>query len=284
MSTRKQSASIRRLATALLAGSLVLLACSPAVSPSAPPNPTETSAPVATFAPTAGAAPSATAVLATEGSPAFSLDTGGLATGLQTETVAAVAASDAAPYWEVLPEYTRVTLQGYPISSHLLQPQIFIYPAAELGTINEGAGGIVASLQSLLQSPQEIANMPFLPLFNASQVMHAQVQYLDFRSGHGLRYVTEFAQAFLPINNYDLIYTYQGLTADGKYYVAAVLPVNHPSLPAEEKVTGSEPPEFTSDFPAYLANTTAGLNQQATNSFAPDLAQLDAMMSSLEIR
>ncbi|HET7142744.1 MAG TPA: hypothetical protein VFI68_01885 [Anaerolineales bacterium] len=214
----------------------------------------------------------------------MSLDTGSIATGFQTETIAAASDSNEAPYWEVLPQYTRVTLQGYPISSHLMKPQIFIYPVQDLGEVNEGAGQIVASLQTLLQSPQEIPNMPFLPLFNASQVMHAHIQYLDFKSGQGLRYLTEFDQAFVPINNYELIYTYQGLTSDRKYYVAAVLPVNHPSLPADGKVTGNEPPEFTSDFPAYLANVVKTLNPQPANTFTPDLTQLDALMSSMEIK
>ena len=126
--------------------------------------------------------------------------------------------------------------------------------------------------------------MPFLPLFNAQQVIHSNVQYLDFLDGQGLRYLTEFDQAYIPINNYELIYTYQGLTGDGKYYVAAVLPLNHPTLPADESVTGNEPPEFSSDFPAYLANVVETLNPQAANTFTPDLTQLDAMMSSLEIK
>lgn len=80
------------------------------------------------------------------------------------------------------------------------------------------------------------------------------------------------------------IYTYQGLTADGNYYVAAVLQVNHPSLPADNKVIGQEPPEFTSDFPKYVANTASALDQQPANSFTPDLAKLDAMLSSLEVK
>ncbi len=154
----------------------------------------------------------------------------------------------------------------------------------ELGAVNAGAGQIVASLQTLLRSPQEIPDLPFLPLYNAAQVMHTHLQYLDFGTGHGLRYLTEFSQNFMPVNNYDLIYTYQGLTDDGKYYVAAVLPVNHPSLPADEEVTGNEPPEFTGAFGAYVANVVATLNAQAADSFTPDLTRLDAMMGSLEIR
>jgi hypothetical protein len=218
-----------------------------------------------------------------EGSLDISLDTGSIATGFQTETVAAVSAENA-PYWEVLPEYTRLTLESYPISNHLMEPQIFIYPVADLETVNEGAGQIIASLQSLLQSPQEIANMPFLPLSNAAQVIHTHVQYLDFKNGQGVCYLTEYDQGIIPINNHELIYTYQGLTEDGKYYVAAVLPVNHPTLPADENITGNEPLEFTSDFPAYLANVVNSLNSQAANTFTPDLTQLDAMMSSLEIK
>ena len=237
----------------------------------------------------ATAEPAATEAPAPDGSPFLTLDTGylgtgRLASGFQIETVAAVPASDNAPYWEVLPEYTRVTLQDYPIQSHILKPQIFIYPVQELGEANEGAGQIVASLQTLLQQPAEIPNMPFMPLYNASQMMHVHVQYLDFTNGQGLRYLTQFAQGFVPINNTELIYTYQGLTSDGKYYVAAVLPVTHPSLPADEGVTGNEPPEFSSDFPAYVANVAASLNTQAANTFTPDLTELDAMLSSLEIR
>jgi hypothetical protein len=110
----------------------------------------------------------------------------------------------------MLPEYTQITLQGYPISNHLMTPQIFIYPVAELKVVNEGS--------------------------------------------------------------------------DGKYYVAAVLPVNHPSLPADGNVTGNEPSEFTSDFPTYLANVVASLNPQVANTFTPDLTQLDTMMSSLEVK
>jgi hypothetical protein len=272
MFTKTHSKNIFKLLTALLAGALLLTACSPSASAAKLPGPPATSA------------KAVTAAIAKDGSLKLSLMTGSMADGIQSETIAALTASDNAPFWEVLPEHTLVTLQGYPISSHLMKPQIFIYPLAELGMMNEGAGKIVTSLQNLLRAPQEIPNMPFLPLFNAAQVMHAHIQYLEFKSGQGMRYLTEFSQGIMPINNYELIYTYQGITRDGKYYVAAVMPVNHPSLPTDGKVTGKEPPEFTSDFLAYLANVVKTLNTQAAATFTPDLTQLDAMMSSMEIK
>ncbi len=282
MFTNKRFRFVSQLLTGLLAISLLLSACSTAGTTTPQPNPTATSAPVGTSEPTSTTAPAT--VPATDDSPDISLDAGDIATNFQVETVAAVPASENVPYWELLPEYTQVTLQGYPISNHLMQPQIFIYPVPALAEVNEGAGQIVAALQTLLQSPQESPTMPFLPLFNATQVLHTHVQYLEFKSGQGVRYVTEFAQGIVPINNYELIYTYQGVTSDGQYYVAAVLPVAHPSLPADGNVTGNEPPEFTGDFPTYLANVVSALNPQAANTFTPDLTKLDAMMSSLEIK
>ena len=116
---------------ALFVGALLLAACAPAASSVTITSPTE-----------AAEAPAA------DGSLQFSMDAGSLATGTLVETVAAVPASDAPPYWEVLPEYTRVTLQGYPVSSHLMQPQIFIYPVEELIKVNEGTGQIAAALQT----------------------------------------------------------------------------------------------------------------------------------------
>jgi hypothetical protein len=214
----------------------------------------------------------------------LSLDTGDVASSFQSETVAAVSASKNAPYWEILHEYARVTLQGYPIRNHSVLPQIYIYPLDALGKVNEEALKNITLLQSLLQSPQEIATMPFLPLFNARQMMQSHIQYTDFQNGQGLRYLTWFSQGVVPVNNHELIYTYQGLTSDGKYYVSAVLPINHPSLPADGSVTGHEPPEFTSDYAAYMMNVVANLNPQASNTFSPNLTQLDVMMSSLEIK
>ncbi len=292
MSAHTQTRLITHLLTAILAGVFMLSACTPTISTTMLPNPTSTSVPLATIEPTATMPPVATvttipevtAVPTVAALPQLSMDTGSLATVIQTGTVPAVPASSNAAYWEILPEYILATLQGYPVYNSKIQPQLFIYPVQELVQVNEGAAKVVASLQTLLQSPQEIPNMPYLPLRNDQQVMHTQLQYLDFKNGQGLRYLTEFAQGIVPINNSTLLYTYQGLTSDGKYYVAAVLPVNHPSLPADENATDNIPLEFSSDYPGYLANVINNLNTAAADTYTPDLTQLDAMMSSIEIK
>ena len=109
--------------------------------------------------------------------------------------------------------------------------------------------------------------------------MHAQVQFLNFNHGTGVRYLTQFDQGILPINNYELIYTFQGLTSDGKYCIAAVLPVTHPDLPADAAVNS----DLANDFQSYLSQTVTMLNEQPADSFTPDLNALDALIRSLEI-
>jgi hypothetical protein len=305
--TMKHNKIAIRLVRSLLPLALLLGACTaPTQTPTPQPtatqsqhtevaaNPTVDATPIASLEPTPTTEAVPTTVTATTqpvsgGSPQLMLDSGSLSSGLQIETVAAVYASNETPFWEVLPEHTRVTLQGYPLSGYPLsnppmQPHIYIYPVEELWKVNRDAGIIAESLKTLLQSPQEIPQMPFLPLVNAAQVMHAHIQYLDFKNGQGLRYLAEFSQGIEPVNNSGLVYTYQGLTSDGKYYVAAVLPVNHPSLPADGNIRGDEPPEFINDHAAYLTNVQWSINQQAASSFTPDLTLLDAMLSSLEIK
>lgn len=276
MLMKTQYRLISQLLIMLLAGSLLLLACSQAPSPTATLNPLVTPIPQATAEPTT--------IPVSGEALELSLDTGRIATSFQGETVEAKSAGESTPYWEIMPEYTRVILQDYPISNHLMQPQIFIYPVEALKKVNESAEQNVVLLQSQLQLHEDISALPFLPLLNARQLMHAHVKNLDFKNGQGLRYLTWYSQGVVPVNNYELIYTYQGLTGDGNFYVAAVLPVNHPSLPADGTITSNEPPEFNSNYDAYLTNVVTNIDQQAANTFFPGIIQLDAMISSLEIK
>jgi hypothetical protein len=212
------------------------------------------------------------------------LDAGGAAQTISSQVVAALQSGEGGPWWGPMPQHTLLTLEGYPITNHLMKAQIFVYPAEELPAANEQAGKIAADLQALLQGGQAGQALPFLPLYNAAQVMHAQVKDLDFKNGRGVRFLTQYDQAFLPINNHELIYTYQGLTGDGRYYVAAVLPVNLAGLPANENDLEDLPAEFASDFPQYLSATAGMLDQQPPAAFTPGLSELDAMMESLEIQ
>jgi len=231
--------------------------------------------------PSVDASPQPTQPLAqpTAGLAEVSLDYSAVAQNVSDEIVPAQPFSNEAPYWNAWPEYRLLTLQGYLVANHLHKPQIFIYPVADMAAANEGMAMIAAQLQTLLQTRQTGETLPYLPLYNASQVMHAQVQFLDFKNGSGVRFLTQHDQGTLPINNYELVYTFQGLTSDGRYYLSAVLPVNHPNLPADDTVNE----DLMNDFLGYLARTAAMLNEQPAASFTPDLSALDALVRSIEV-
>lgn len=236
------------------------------------------------------APPAAAAATATTGTgqsgqvPAIKIDLNGVAQGSTRQDVKAAIAGADIPPWDNLPAHTVISLNGYVIQNHLLTAQLIIYPADELARFNEGAGRQADELKALLQNRQAGERMPFLPLFNAAQILHAQVNYLNFANGTGVRFLTQFNQAPIPLNNHDLFYSFQGLTHDGKYYLAAILPVNHPSLPVDGMANEKEMEAYINNFPAKIKETTTNLEQLPANSFNPDLARLDAIIQSIEIK
>jgi hypothetical protein len=213
----------------------------------------------------------------------INLELPGIAQGKKIETVAAVQPDDERPYWEILPEHLLVTLEDYRISNHMMKAHIFVYPVADLPMFNTGAATIAYDLKSLLEDQEVDEFLPFLPMFNAAQVMHSQVEFLDFKNGSGVRFLTQFDQGPLPINNMELIYTFQGLTSDNKYYVAAVFPINHADLPDTNQVIAQDESDLA-EFPSYMKDTVAWLDQQPVSSFTPDLSTLDMLIQTIEVK
>ena len=189
-------------------------------------------------------------------------------------------------YFMIYPAYDELGLDGYMLQGTFHKPQVIVYPAAEYESMNEAARDIIARLRQLLaDKPANPDSIPYLPIFNAAQMMRSNVKYMDFQNGSGVRFLTQYGQAEYPINNGSLFYAFQGLTADGQYYVSATLPVSHPSLPAD----GSSPPNgdwdaFSANFLNYIQDTEAQLSAQPDDTFTPSLALLDQMMNSLEIQ
>lgn len=213
----------------------------------------------------------------------ITLDYSAVAQNMTVETMPGQPGGSGYTIWEAETQYRLLTLQGYPIANNKLKPQIFLYPAEELASVDENTKKAITDLKALLQTQQAGEKLPFLPLFNSVQVIHVQVQYLDFKSGKGVRFLTQYNQAPLPINNDELFYTFQGLTSDGKYYVTAILPVTLPELPSGADVIEQQS-SVLNDFQGYLSKLTKNLDQQPASNFSPDLSKLDALVSSIEIK
>lgn len=264
---------------------LLLSACTVT---SEPPLPTSTPEPPVvidpTPAPTQTSAPQPTPPAEVEtGAPAVTFDLGSVTSRFTTEIVPAVPLNPENSWWVTLPEYTLVTLQDYPASQNLRAAQIFVFPAAEL-FVNDAAQLALTDLQALLTSQQVGETLPYLPLYNEAQVFTAQVEFMDFTTGRGVRYLTMYGQGIAPVNNASLLYTYQGLTSDGKYYVAVVLPVTLPGLPADGSLGGDLPANFIEDYNQYKVDILDVLNQSPAGDYVPSLADLDALVQSLEVK
>jgi hypothetical protein len=203
-----------------------------------------------------------------------------LATGVTQELIPETVQDASAPYWAAHPEHLQVSFEDYVLEGTFHTAQIYVYPTSAFEAVNQAAAEQISELRRILlqRPPKVIGEVPFLPLFNAAQVIQTQYEYLAFEGGSGVRFITQYGQGLGPINNTELFYTFQGLTDHGDYYVAAILPVSHPDLPADASVM----PE--GDWEGYISDVEQQLNASAPSSFQPDLAALDQMIRTLTIK
>lgn len=189
------------------------------------------------------------------------------------------------PEWEIGPEYTRIDFFGYQSTGETFhKPQLIIYPADQYAQMNLGAAENIAKLKltlSSLETPSSDETLPFLPLWNAGQVFHSNFARLDFQNGSGIRYLTQYAQGIYPINNYSLFYTFQGLTSDERFYIAAIFPVSTPALPDPETMELDQ--QFYDTYLQYIEETIFLLETQPLDTFTPSLIDLDLLIESLRI-
>ena len=119
-----------------------------------------------------------------------------------------------------------------------------------------------------------------VPFNNAGGTVQSKVQYLDFKTGKGVLFLTQYSQDALPtrLNNEELTCDFQGLTNDGNYYVAARLAITHPSLP--KGIDSTEPPPKDLKG-SYLNKEERLLNSFTDESFRPSLKSLKSMIGSI---
>jgi len=209
-----------------------------------------------------------------------------LASQVIPKTVPAQTDPNAAP-WEIAPEHITFKLDGYPLYPDAFhKPKIYVYPANEFAALNSSAAQTIADLEHFLERrPPDLGpdeSIPFLPVFNAAQMMQAKIEYLDFQNGNGVRFLTQYGQSYYPINSRDMFYTFQGLTHDRRFYIAAVLPVANPVLPEPETVTMDD--NFFNNYTPYVQDIEALLGGQPPESFSPNLLLLDEMMRTFLVQ
>lgn len=119
-----------------------------------------------------------------------------------------------------------------------------------------------------------------LPYNNSSGAILSRVEYLSFKSGKGVLFLTQYSQDMLPspVNNEELTCVFQGLSDDGKYYVAARLAITHPSLPRGIDFDNHIKMDKNR---LYLRKAEQSLNKVSEDSFSPSLIALKALIASI---
>jgi hypothetical protein len=104
--------------------------------------------------------------------------------------------------------------------------------------------------------------------------------------------VTEYAMGLAIINNYELIYHFEGLTEDEQYYIIAILPVTAPGLPEDGQpgslipLGGIPAPDFNdinANWLGYYSDARQMLQGLDPSAYNPNLNLLDALIESLAI-
>ena len=129
--------------------------------------------------------------------------------------------------------------------------------------------------------------LPFLPWINARQTFCAQPRLVEFRSGTGIRYLSHYAQGPGPVVDYQVFYTFQGLTHDRQFYISALFPVQTGIFPTEPPACprcGDADYDPFAEWMAALSEQLTGLNAQPEAEFGPALSVLDELVGSIEIR
>ena len=165
--------------------------------------------------------------------------------------------------------------------------QLRIFPVEAYRGTDPALARVIDDLKAMLaQQPVEFtSDIPVLPLINAAQIFRAQVRYLPFRNGMGVRFVTAYVDELTPITNENLVYIFQGLTIDGKFYVSLFYPLAAKALPdnAGYTLAAQDIDAFIKDFDRYLIDAVNTVERQPANQFTPDLSVLDNLVSSLQV-
>lgn len=130
------------------------------------------------------------------------------------------------------------------------------------------------------------AGLPFLPWVNMKQAFCAQPQLVEFSGGRGIRYLTYYSQGPNPVLDYQVFYTFQGITDDGQFYISVLLPVETGIFPGDLSACNEcseSDGDPVADLNATLAMQLIQLNAQSAESFSPSLTTLDNMIRSIQI-
>lgn len=140
-----------------------------------------------------------------------------------------------------------------------------------------------------------LEELPFVPFIDAHQEFHAKAKSLKFQNGKGLLFLTQINQDVSIINNENLVYIFQGITDDKRYFIYAEFPVSAEGLPAGD-ADSFEDYQIPTDFYGDNLEANQKANKEYRNKialklenlkdekFMPRLSKIESLLTSIKIR
>ncbi len=124
--------------------------------------------------------------------------------------------------------------------------------------------------------------LPFVTDFAAAQAIVARVGYVDTPELAGVSYLTVFRQDVYPFTGGDFWYTFQGLSANGTWYVSADFVITASMFPSKISIKdGNRISSSAKRWAAYLRTSLGTLNGAEPSAFTPPLTSIDALVRSI---
>jgi Ig-like domain from next to BRCA1 gene len=149
------------------------------------------------------------------------------------------------------PERLQIRLQGGEEA-----PILLVFPVEQYKAISSEAGNDIDALARILEErPAEVTgDLPLLPMYRAIESYRSQPTYLSFGNGSGIRFMVRADHDHNLETEEAFFYTFQGLTEDGRFYVAAFVPLTGE---LEDGDGGHAAAETPADHSAKLAENGA---------------------------
>jgi hypothetical protein len=217
-----------------------------------------------------------------------------LAGGVEAKLVPETIEGGNTPFWMAMPQHIEFTFTGLRGSSdRTMQPTIYVFPVLSDYTylVPDVSHDVwlpsITQLQNLISNqpdlmqhisslPPDQAWLPYLPPINAVTNPTGKLGYLSFGNGLGVRYLAQRSQDASPPLPDNTFYTFQGLTTDGNFYVAAFFSAFPTSMPPIDSPQGT-------DIRSYYLDLISRFDAISNDAYTPNLDLLDKMVGSLRV-
>jgi hypothetical protein len=232
-----------------------------------------------------------------------------LTASVGTGTIPAVPVSDQVMFAESHPAYAQIRFMEFnngwvydlPIYAEKRVAQVMVFRISDFsGYGDDSPQGFVNQSQALidlLQNGMQASDcalplmdyesaLPFLPWTNAKQAFCAHPRLIEFTNGKGIRYLTHYSQDPSPALESQVFYTFQGITDEGEFYVAAFFPVQTGIFPTEPPACprcGDPAYDPFAEWNNTLTEQISLLNMKSEVEFSPSLQVLDEVIASIDI-